>query len=92
MAFSLGGGADLRGGDLTTGSTSSGCSSAGPPGRDLAVVRADIERRLLRAKQEQAQTDFVTQLRSKADIRINEALVAQVVPRAPAGQAQETHR
>jgi len=60
--------------------------------RDLASVRAEVERRLLRAKQEQAQTDFVTQLRSKADIRINETLVAQVVPRAPAGQAQEIHR
>ena len=60
--------------------------------KDLPAVRAEIERRLLRAKQEQAQTDFVAQLRSKADIRINESLVAQVVPRAPAGQAQETHR
>ena len=60
--------------------------------KELAAVRAEIERRLLRAKQEQAQTDFVTHLRSKADIRINEALVAQVVPRAPDGQAQETHR
>ncbi len=60
--------------------------------KDLASVRADVERRLLQAKQEQAQTDFVTQLRSKAAIRINEPLVAQVVPRAPAGQAQETPR
>ena len=60
--------------------------------KDLASVRAEVERQLLRAKQEQAQTDFVTQLRSKADIRINETLVAQVVPRAPAAQAQETHR
>jgi hypothetical protein len=60
--------------------------------KDLAAVRGEVERRLLRAKQEQAQTDFVTQLRSKADIRINENLVAQIVPRAPAAQAQETHR
>ena len=60
--------------------------------KDLASVRAEVERQLLRAKQEQAQTDFVTQLRSKADIRINETLVAQIVPRAPAAQAQETHR
>ncbi len=60
--------------------------------KDLAAVRAEIERRLLRAKQEQAQTDFVTQLRSKAAVRINEPLVAQVVPHAPAGQAQETSR
>jgi parvulin-like peptidyl-prolyl isomerase len=60
--------------------------------KDLAAVRAEVERRLLRAKQEQAQTDFVTQLRSKADIRINENLVAQVVPRAPAAQAQENHQ
>lgn len=61
--------------------------------RDLAAVRAEVERRLLRAKQEQAQTDFVAQLRSKADIRINESLVAQVIPRAIAtGQAQENHR
>ena len=60
--------------------------------KDLAAVRAEVERRLLRAKQEQAQTDFVTQLRSKAEIRINENLVAQVVPRAPAAQAQENHR
>jgi len=60
--------------------------------KDLASVRAEVERQLLRAKQEQAQTDFVTQLRSKADIRINETLVAQVVPRAPAAQPQETNR
>jgi peptidyl-prolyl cis-trans isomerase C len=60
--------------------------------RDLASVRAEVERRLLRTKQEQAQTEFVSQLRSKADVRINEALVAQVVPRSPAGAAQETHR
>jgi peptidyl-prolyl cis-trans isomerase C len=60
--------------------------------KDLAAVRAEVERRLLRAKQEQAQTDFVAQLRSRADIRINENLVAQVVPHAPAAQAQENHR
>jgi peptidyl-prolyl cis-trans isomerase C len=54
--------------------------------KDLAAVRASVERRLLRGKQEQAQTDFVTQLRSKAAVRINEPLVAQVVPRAPNGQ------
>ncbi|HET6982214.1 MAG TPA: peptidylprolyl isomerase [Myxococcaceae bacterium] len=60
--------------------------------RDLATVRAEVERRLLRAKQEQAQTDFVTQLRSKAEIRINEPLVAQVTPRTADGRAQETTR
>ena len=60
--------------------------------KDVAVVRAEVERRLLRAKQEQAQTDFVTQLRSRAEIRINEPLVAQVVPHATDGRAQETHR
>jgi len=60
--------------------------------RDLAGVRGEVERRLLRAKQEQAQTEFVTQLRSRADIRINEPLVVQVIPRAPAGQAQENQR
>lgn len=61
--------------------------------KDLAVVRGEVERRLLRVKQEQAQTEFVTQLRSKAEVRINEPLVAQVVPRAGStGQAQETQR
>ncbi|MGZ5958816.1 MAG: peptidylprolyl isomerase, partial [Myxococcaceae bacterium] len=60
--------------------------------RDLASVRGEVERRLLRNKQEQAQTEFVSQLRAKADVRINEALVAQVVPRAPVGASQETHR
>ena len=60
--------------------------------KDLARVRAEVERRLLRGKQEQAQTDFVIQLRSKAAVRINEPLVAQVVPHAPTGQAQETPR
>jgi parvulin-like peptidyl-prolyl isomerase len=59
--------------------------------KDLAAVRGEIERRLLRAKQEQAQTDFVTQLRSRAEIRINQTLVAQVVPHPPA-QAQENPR
>lgn len=60
--------------------------------KDLASVRAEVERRLLRAKQEQAQTEFVNQLRSKAQIRVDEALVAQVAPRPLAGAAQETHR
>jgi peptidyl-prolyl cis-trans isomerase C/foldase protein PrsA len=63
-----------------------------PAGRRTWHRPGGVERRLLRAKQEQAQTEFVTQLRSKADIRINEPLVAQVIPRAPAGQAQENHR
>ncbi len=60
--------------------------------RDLSSVRGEVERRLLQAKQEQAQTEFVGQLRSKADVRVNEALVAQVVPRVPAGAAEESHR
>ena len=60
--------------------------------KDLAQVRGEVEQRLLRAKQEQAQTEFVAQLRSKASIRINEPLVAQVVPRPLTGSAQETPR
>ncbi|HVP62455.1 MAG TPA: peptidylprolyl isomerase [Myxococcaceae bacterium] len=60
--------------------------------KDLTAVRAEVERRLLRGKQEQAQTEFVNQLRARATIRINDPLVAQVVPHAPAGQAQETPR
>ena len=60
--------------------------------RDLAVVRGEVERRLLRAKQEQAQAEFVTQLRSRAQVRINEPLVAQVVPHLAAGQPPENRR
>jgi len=60
--------------------------------RDLAVVRAEIEKRLLRGKQEQAQAEFVAQLRSRAQVRVNEPLVAQVVPRLAAGQPPETRR
>lgn len=60
--------------------------------KDLAQVRAEVEQRLLRAKQEQAQTDFVAQLRSRASIRINEPLVAQVVPRPLTGSSSETSR
>ena len=60
--------------------------------KDLAQVRAEVEQRLLRAKQEQAQTDFVAQLRSRASIRINEPLVAQVMPRPLSGSPQETAR
>jgi len=60
--------------------------------KDLAAVRGEVERKLLRAKQEQAQADFVNQLRSKAEIRINQTLVAQVVPHALAEQGQENHR
>jgi peptidyl-prolyl cis-trans isomerase C len=60
--------------------------------RDLAMVRGEVERRLLRAKQEQAQSEFVTQLRSRAEVRINEPLVAQVVPRVASGQSPETPR
>jgi peptidyl-prolyl cis-trans isomerase C len=60
--------------------------------KDLGQVRAEVEQRLLRAKREQAQTDFVAQLRSRATIRINEPLVAQVTPRPLAGSQQETAR
>jgi peptidyl-prolyl cis-trans isomerase C len=60
--------------------------------KDLGKVRSEVEQRLLRAKQEQAQTDFVAQLRSRASIRINEPLVAQVMPRPLSGSQQETAR
>ena len=60
--------------------------------RDVGAVRAEVERRLLQGKQEQAQTEFVNQLRSKAVVRVNEALVAQVVPHPPIGATQEIHR
>jgi parvulin-like peptidyl-prolyl isomerase len=60
--------------------------------KDLAAVRAEVERRLLRAKQEQAQTEFLNQLRSHATVKINEPVVAQVVPRALAGPTPENSR
>jgi len=60
--------------------------------RDLASIRAEVERRLLQGKQERAQTEFLTQLRSRATVRINEPVVAQVVPRALAGSTPENTR
>jgi peptidyl-prolyl cis-trans isomerase C len=60
--------------------------------KDLGAIRAEVERRLLRGKQEQAQTEFLTQLRSRATVRINEPVVAQVVPRALAGSPPESSR
>lgn len=60
--------------------------------KDLAAVRGAVERRLLRGKQEQAQAEFLTQLRSQAAVRINEPVLAQVVPHALAGSPPESSR
>jgi peptidyl-prolyl cis-trans isomerase C len=60
--------------------------------KELGAIRAEVERRLLLGKQEQAQTEFLTQLRSRATVRINEPVVAQVVPRALAGSPPESSR
>jgi peptidyl-prolyl cis-trans isomerase C len=60
--------------------------------KDLALVRREVERRLLRDKQEKAQATFVRGLRDKASIRINEAALQAVSgPRAlgPPRQSEE---
>jgi len=46
--------------------------------KDLAQVRREVERRLLRDKQEKAQATYVHGLRDKATIRINEKALAKV--------------
>ncbi len=46
--------------------------------KDLAQVRREVERRLLRDKKEKAQAAFVQALREHASIRTNEAAVAKV--------------
>jgi peptidyl-prolyl cis-trans isomerase C len=53
--------------------------------RDLAQVRREVERRLLRDKKEKAQADYVRGLREHADIRINQAALAKVSSPRPLG-------
>jgi peptidyl-prolyl cis-trans isomerase C len=51
--------------------------------KDLAQVRHEVERLLLREKKEKAQAAYVQGLRDKASIRINETALAKL--RAPVG-------
>jgi peptidyl-prolyl cis-trans isomerase C len=46
--------------------------------KDLAAVRREVERRLLRDKKEKAQADYVRGLREHASIRINQVALAKV--------------
>jgi peptidyl-prolyl cis-trans isomerase C len=48
--------------------------------KDLAQVRREVERRLLRDKQEKAQASYVLGLRQHASLRTNDAAVAAVKP------------
>jgi len=58
--------------------------------KDLAQVRREVERRLLRDKQEQAQASYVRGLREHASLRTNDAAVAAVKgPPAPTPQRPE---
>jgi peptidyl-prolyl cis-trans isomerase C len=61
--------------------------------KDLAQVRREVERRLLRDKQEKAQADYVRSLREHASIRINQAALDKVSsprPASPARQPEES--
>lgn len=57
--------------------------------KDLAQVRREVERRLLREKREKAQTAYVKGLRDRASIRINEATLAVITGPRP-GSARPT--
>ncbi len=56
--------------------------------KDLSQVRREVERRLLRDKQEKAQAAYVHGLREHASIRINEAALAKVSGPRLAGSAR----
>jgi peptidyl-prolyl cis-trans isomerase C len=53
--------------------------------KDLAQVRREVERRLLRDKQQKAQADYVRGLREHASIRINQTALAKVSSPRPLG-------
>jgi peptidyl-prolyl cis-trans isomerase C len=53
--------------------------------KDLAQVRREVERRLLRDKKEKAQADYVLGLREHASIRINQLALAKVSSPRPLG-------
>ncbi len=53
--------------------------------KDLAQVRREVERRLLRDKRAKAQADYVRGLREHADIRINQAALDKVSSPRPSG-------
>ncbi|MGO9829434.1 MAG: peptidyl-prolyl cis-trans isomerase [Myxococcaceae bacterium] len=59
--------------------------------KDLAQVRREVERRLLRDKKEQAQAAYVQTLREHASVRTNDAALAKVSgpPATPAGSTDE---
>jgi peptidyl-prolyl cis-trans isomerase C len=58
--------------------------------KDLAQVRREVERRLLREKKEKAQADYVRGLRERASIRINETALAKVSGPRPGSPARAT--
>jgi peptidyl-prolyl cis-trans isomerase C len=55
--------------------------------KDLAQVRREVERRLLRDKKAKAQADYVRGLRERATLRINQVALAQVSSPSPSGPA-----
>jgi peptidyl-prolyl cis-trans isomerase C/foldase protein PrsA len=55
--------------------------------KELAQVRREVERRLLRDKKEKAQAAYVHGLRDRAAIRINEVALAKVSGPRLAGSA-----
>jgi peptidyl-prolyl cis-trans isomerase C len=55
--------------------------------KDLAQVRREVERRLLRDKKAKAQADYVRRLRARASVRINQVALAQVSSPSPSGPA-----
>ncbi len=55
--------------------------------KDLAQVRREVERRLLRDKKAKAQADYVRGLRARASVRINQVALAQVSSPSPSGPA-----
>jgi peptidyl-prolyl cis-trans isomerase C len=58
--------------------------------KDLAQVRREVERRLLRDKKEKAQADYVRGLQEHASIRINQVALAKVNSPRPLGPTSAT--
>ena len=59
--------------------------------KDLAQVRREVERRLLRDKKAKAQADYVRGLREHAVIRINQVALAKMTSPRPMAPAAEPY-
>lgn len=57
--------------------------------RELADVRAQVEARVVAGLREEREKDFITQLRSKAELKVNDRVLPLVTGRVSAGESPE---